>query len=375
MPQVRPVTTPAELLELQGDWERLLTHAPAANVFLTFDWLSTWWRHYGGARRLCVLAAYEGKELTGLAPLMIEERRLLGLPVFRRIAFLGTGISDRLDMLLTPGVGGATLEAIIAHLVRQRWDMLDLQEVPEESVTAKLLPELAEPLGVRVEVTPQSVCPVVKLARDSEKHLAGLGKKLRQNLTYYGRRLRKEHEVGIHFVQGGPCLSENLQAFFRLYRKALADRPGARNLLGPTFSAFRKEVALRFAERDRFLLTLLRIDGVVAAGGLCFPYCGTCYEYNLCYDPAWKGGRLGTILQWEVIRHAIALGCHEYDCLRGDEAYKYQWGAQPRRHVRIRISRPTPKLHLLQVGLRLARSRPGFKVAEWVRNRLPVGHG
>src|SRR5574341_2578494 len=115
MPQVRAVTTPAELLALHADWEDLLARTPAANIFLTVDWLHTWWRHYGGARRLCILAACEGKELVGLAPLMIEDCRLLGLPVFRRLAFLGTGISDRLDMLLTPGLERAILEAMVAH--------------------------------------------------------------------------------------------------------------------------------------------------------------------------------------------------------------------------------------------------------------------
>ncbi len=52
------------------------------------------------------------------------------------------------------------------YLRGQRWDVVDLHEIPEDSVTAKLLPELAGPPGARVEVVQQSVCPVIKLMAD-----------------------------------------------------------------------------------------------------------------------------------------------------------------------------------------------------------------
>jgi CelD/BcsL family acetyltransferase involved in cellulose biosynthesis len=363
---IRVFTTHAEFLAMQADWEDLLARASAANIFLTFDWLTAWWRYYGGAARLNILATYEEGELTGLAPLMIQERRVAGLPIYRHIAFLGTGISDRLDILLTPGRERTILEAIVSHLRGQQWDMVDLQEIPEDSVTASLLPGMAESLGARIEVAVQSVCPVIKLRADPDAYFATLGKKLRHNLAYYGRRLAREHRVAIDFLKGGLDLSNDLQGFFRVYRRSLSDQPAAQTLVGEKFMAFRHEVAARFATQGRLLLTLLRIDGTEAAGILCFPYRGTCYNYNLCHDPAWQRDSVGTLLQWETIRHAMTIGCHEYDCLRGDEAYKFQWGAQPRRHIRIRITRETPKTRLLQAGLRLARTRPRLRGQEWI---------
>ena len=30
--------------ELRGEWEELLAASPSASVFLTWEWLSTWWR-------------------------------------------------------------------------------------------------------------------------------------------------------------------------------------------------------------------------------------------------------------------------------------------------------------------------------------------
>ena len=38
---VRVLTTQAELAALRTDWTTLLTRTSTANVFLTFEWLST----------------------------------------------------------------------------------------------------------------------------------------------------------------------------------------------------------------------------------------------------------------------------------------------------------------------------------------------
>ncbi len=244
---------------MRAEWEELLSRAPAANIFLTFDWLATWWRHYGQAARLWILCAYEDGVLVGLAPLMIQERRLAGFLVYRRVAFLGTGISDRLDLLLTPGSERAVLTAIVTELRGRRWDVVDLQEIPESSITAKVFPEVAESLGARVEVTEQSVCPVVRLASDADAHLATLGHKLRRNIRHFGRKLRSEHAVRLDFIDGGPRLEEDLDAFLRMYRKCFAGRPNTREFTGNKFAAFRREVAIRLAMDHRLLLQFLRL--------------------------------------------------------------------------------------------------------------------
>jgi len=354
---VRVLTTQAELAALRTDWTTLLTRTSTANVFLTFEWLSTWCHYYGAGAQLCILAAYERDELIGLAPLVIQDRRLAGVRLFRRVAFLGNGLSDRLDMLLAPGAERVVLEAFVSHLRLQRWDVLDLQDVPEDSPTAKLLPQIAECPGARVEVSQQSICPVVTFRGDTAGQFASFGRHLRQNIGYYGRRLRRRHEVAIDVVHGGPQLTEHLDGFTRVYRKAFADRPDTHEVISDRFAAFRRDAAVRLAEHGHLMLTLLRLDRVVVAGELCFPFRATCYRYNCCYDPAWKDEHLGTVLLWETMRAAIDIGCREYDFLRGDEPYKFQWGAQPRRHVRIRVSRVSPKLRLLEAGARWLRRR------------------
>jgi len=44
---------------------------------------------------------------------------------------------------------------------------------------------------------------------------------------------------------------------------------------------------------------------------------------------------VGTILTGEVIHDSISKGLSYFDFLRGDEDYKFKWGATPRKNFRL----------------------------------------
>ena len=70
----------SDLLALRGEWDALLRSSHSNGLFLTWEWISTWWRIYGDGRALHLLAARDdGGRLIGLAPLMRIRRRLLGV--------------------------------------------------------------------------------------------------------------------------------------------------------------------------------------------------------------------------------------------------------------------------------------------------------
>ena len=69
---------------------------------------------------------------------------------------------------------------------------------------------------------------------------------------------------------------------------------------------------------------------------------GTCYFYNAGMDPAARDLSPGIVGTAAYLRDRIDRGDRRFDFLRGDEAYKYGWGARDTRLVRLLVMRSGP---------------------------------
>ena len=75
------------------------------------------------------------------------------------------------------------------------------------------------------------------------------------------------------------------------------------------------------------------------------------YAYLHGFDPAFGTESPGTALIGHAIRDAVASGCTNFHFLRGQEAYKYAWGAEDHWNIVRRVgtieaserTRPDPK--------------------------------
>ncbi|MBI1735028.1 MAG: glycosyl transferase family 1, partial [Candidatus Rokubacteria bacterium] len=65
---VEPITTVEEFRVLRDAWNALLAQSRADCVFLTWEWLFTWWKYFSPGRELAILAVRDGAELVALAP-------------------------------------------------------------------------------------------------------------------------------------------------------------------------------------------------------------------------------------------------------------------------------------------------------------------
>ncbi len=139
--RVRRLNNLDELAPLADDWNRLAQDVP----FRRFDWLTTWWRHYGGANgELFVLAVEdEGGRLAGLAPWYIESTFLRG----RVVQFLGGGevCSEYVTILSSPGRERSVAGALAQWLSRERsWELLELIGTePSDRVVSALKDQLS----------------------------------------------------------------------------------------------------------------------------------------------------------------------------------------------------------------------------------------
>src|ERR1035437_10130070 len=99
---------------LREEWDRLLAGSASDGVFLTWEWLRTWWSHLAGRHELRIVAVRRGGELITLAPLAVRPGPLRRLLPFRAVEFLGTGTagSDYLDLIVRKGDEAEALDAL-----------------------------------------------------------------------------------------------------------------------------------------------------------------------------------------------------------------------------------------------------------------------
>src|SRR3712207_4583370 len=92
---------------LEGAWEDLHHNSPLATPFQSWAWLYSWWEYYGENYELRLITLHNRGLLVGLLPLMLEHRG----GFFGRLLFIGTGITDYLDVLVREGWEQEVLDA------------------------------------------------------------------------------------------------------------------------------------------------------------------------------------------------------------------------------------------------------------------------
>ena len=87
-------------------------------------------------------------------------------------------------------------------------------------------------------------------------------------------------------------------------------------------------------------LAFLTVGGKRIAAGLTFETTDSILYYNAGVDPDARDLSPGVLMVERYIRRALDRGARRFDLLRGDEPYKYEWGAvdEPIQRVLVRRS-------------------------------------
>ncbi|MFH1623810.1 MAG: GNAT family N-acetyltransferase [Pseudomonadota bacterium] len=311
---------------LVNDWKELVKKTPFNEVFLTSQWQSTWWRHFGKNKELRLLAVrQEEGELLGLASFLIESS-----PDGKRVMkFLGgTDVTDYLDIIAKSGYEQEMCKKTVDFWksIDEEWDLIDCHSLKDTAIALNGLKELAMEHGYSVEVSVEDVCPKINLPASWEDYLELLDTKDRHELRRKIRRVEKLPEsVDRHSTEKADSLAREMGLFLSLHRKSNAEKEGFMN---KGMESFFLAIANILFPENWLKLSFLRIGGIHVASSLCFDYQNKICLYNSGYDPTYSYLSPGIVLVAHLIREAIACGRSEFDFLRGREPYKYRFGAR-----------------------------------------------
>jgi CelD/BcsL family acetyltransferase involved in cellulose biosynthesis len=371
-------------------WHRLLARTAVATPFSLWNLHRAWWDAYGSTAHEQYLVCFPGERsggrgesdgplppedaIRGIVPLMHRHEveaddsatatalrrrfRLAGTPVpaTAKAVFFGasyhadyaTILADPADL---PAVARATVSALAQPpdpaVATHEWDVVDLRRLRDDDPARGALEEAfracAPALGWDVLAEQEDVCPVVEFpARDWDAYLASLPKTGRHEIRRKWRRLEAAGDVRFAIADPTP---ETVERFVELHQA----RWGARGLFPDTEGGARSRRFLhRLAELEagdpagaQLQFGRLEVGGRTIFASAGFDDGRTTYFYNMGIDPTARELSPGVNGTAAYLRDRLKAGRERFDFLRGDEPYKYEWGAHDHPIYRILVTRLT----------------------------------
>jgi CelD/BcsL family acetyltransferase involved in cellulose biosynthesis len=358
----------------RATWDAMAARTPWATPFARWSFHRAWWDAYGANAHdetLVVADPDASGSILGIVPLMhrheVEPTDAATHTTLRRAdpghlspvsptakaVFFGASYhADYATILADPADLSAVAEAVADALGAppapgdphpDPWDVVDLRRLrcgdPAGNALAAALRSRADAAGWTVTVEREDVCPVVTLPEgvDIEGYLGTLGKKQRHEIR---RKVRRAEAAGDVRLERSPDPLADLDAFIDLHQK----RWGADGLFPPTEGgAMSRRFFARLFElagADGTLdLRFLTVGGRRIAAGVGFDDGETVYYYNAGVDPEARELSPGVVIVERYFREALDGGRRRLDFLRGDEPYKYEWGAVDEPIQRLLVTR------------------------------------
>jgi CelD/BcsL family acetyltransferase involved in cellulose biosynthesis len=325
--------------DLEAEWNDLLAETVTHVPFLRYEYLRIWWETRGGGEwpdaQLALITARQDGRLIGGAPLFYTPDHQ-GRPSLLLVGSIE--ISDYLDLLVRP----ADLQPFLNNLLPcldslplPEWKALDLYNLLETSPTLPALEAAAQLHKRSYQVERLQHSPYIPLPGDWETYLSGIDKKQRHEIR---RKMRRAEESGVplrwYILQDAQKVNEEIDALLDLMAQ---DDDKAAFLTPAMREQMHKTISCAF-EVGCMNLAFLEINGEKAAAYLSFDYLNRLWVYNSGLNRKFNEFSPGWVLLGYLLRWANEQKYEELDFMRGDEEYKYRFGAKDRFIVRATVS-------------------------------------
>lgn len=318
---------------LAAEWDELAQRGMTDTPFQSFAYQKAWWQHLqpDDAELMTIATRNSEDELMGIGCFFLLDGHLHFNGCIEE--------TDYLDLIVPAGQAQAvwqlTLECLEAASAFG-WKALDLCNIPQDSPSRTILPTLASQFNYKFHSAIAEVCPVITLPGSFESYLDALDSKQRRELS---RKLRKAEaaEVTTAVIGATEAIDQAVESFLELLQKSTFEK---HDWLDERRRALFHDVAREAHKAGTLQLMFTEMEGQRAAGLFNFDYKNRIWVYNSGLDPtAFTALSPGVVLTAAAIEQAIKLGRQTFDFLRGDEEYKYRFGAVDTKIYRLLLER------------------------------------
>ena len=333
--QLRHIQSLEEFEALHDQWDQLLKGRAKKTVFLTWEWLTAWWKHYRENRELWLITAWAGDELVGAAPLMKTTMWKNGLR-FRLLHSLGSPNCDESDFLTSVGdleIVKALCDYLFEHHLQ--WDALELNEFDSASSVCRYIQDYFNRAGCVIHVK-TNYHYHIPVQTSWEVYWKKLSKNLRHSIERRLRRAQENHQLDFKHIKGNELTWDDFESIFAVSRKGhFPEKYQSKQERG-----FHQELLSRTRDRNWIEIALLFLDGRAIAFEYGFNLNGRFEDWRTGFDLSHADLSGGTLLLYFLLQHLCNRGYNDLDFLRGEYDFKEKWNPIRREFTQLRIVQP-----------------------------------
>ncbi len=325
---------------VRDNWDQVFMEDPDAQHFLSWIWL----KNYLSRRRRWFILALRERDpeapYVAFFPLRLitHLNEKTGL-FYDEIIMAGNFAADYTGFIVRPDYEHHAIAGFASFLKHQNWTDLKLEYFSGPAGRReKMIEALKGPKVMFRDSSPRNsknidntICPIVPLPASFDDYLEQrMSSQTRQKLRRFLRKVEGDDIYRITMATP-VTIDRDLDILFDLWRTKWSARKGAerterliittREMLMDCFTSGNLEVPV-FWHGDQPLGALANIVDRQKKAIL---------FYVTGRDETWKTPSPGLILHGYCIRRAIEHGFKTYDFLRGNEPYKYMFGAEEKR--------------------------------------------
>jgi len=252
----------ATFLNSREQWNNLLERSAADRLFLSWEWLASWWQTFAdSSMQLKVFAATDSDgKLLGLAPLYLSRVKSHSVSS-NRLQFIGncwrehsTMPTELLDFIVDK-CSGDILPALLLYIDRlSDWDELVIPYISRQSKSFSLIENKVFFKLCLVRDAEQHQSFYLPLHSGFDDYLKSLSKSVR--LKLYNRRSRLAQSGAVAFSNH---INNNIEENFSLLNRLHEQRWGKAVFTGQRLK-FNQMLAERLAERNALDFSVLTLN-------------------------------------------------------------------------------------------------------------------
>ncbi len=318
-------------MSLRHTWNALLQRSRQKTVFLTWDWLFTWWEFFSDAdHALNILLIYADDELVGIAPLQIQK---CGFRKVKILRFIGIGepiadqvVSEYLDVIALPEWEALVSEQVAEWLCSNGdWVHFECDDVKQDFLIWDVYQSVSK--NYMAEVIPKRRAFTVPLAKGDE-YRERLSASRRKRLARSQRALTAAGGMQQHSINDASDIDRSLQALVDLHQQRWHSKDKRGVFDSERFTRFHRRILELLWPKGQAGVEIFSVNDEQIAALYCLYTDDTAYYYQSGFatNNANKFMPLANAHMMEIERNQNA-GRQYYDLMRGaSDSYKSDYG-------------------------------------------------